>query len=81
VKRVTGTEQIVATSFAGMLADIAWIGHYDSIGQYDMFRSKVITDSQYVAALKIYVTVPGNAFSQWTAAPCSTGSPGAMFPP
>jgi len=32
VKRVTGKEQIVATSFAGMLADIAWIGHYDSVG-------------------------------------------------
>jgi hypothetical protein len=52
VKRVTGKEQVVATSFAGMLADIAWIGQYDSVGQYDEFRSKVIKDGEYVGALK-----------------------------
>jgi len=51
VKRVTGKEQIVATSFAGMLADIAWIGHYDSVGQYDEFRTKVIAD-HYIEAHK-----------------------------
>src|SRR6516162_8132968 len=38
VKRVTGKEQFVCTSFGGMLADIAWIGHYDSVGQYDEMR-------------------------------------------
>ena len=32
VKRVTGKEQFVCTSFGGMLADIAWIGQYDSVG-------------------------------------------------
>jgi hypothetical protein len=52
VKRVTGKEQVVATSFAGMLADIAWIGQYDSVGQYDEFRTKVISDQAYVGALK-----------------------------
>jgi hypothetical protein len=52
VKRVTGKEQVIATSFAGMLADIAWIGHYDSVGQYDEARTKVITDHQYIDALK-----------------------------
>ena len=52
VKRVTGKEQVVATSFAGMLADIAWIGQYDSVGQYDEFRTKVIADRDYVGALK-----------------------------
>jgi hypothetical protein len=38
-KRVTGKEQIIATSFAGMLADIAWIGQYNSVGQYDGLRT------------------------------------------
>ena len=52
VKRVTGKEQIVATSFAGMLADIAWIGHYNTVGQYDEFRTKVMADHQYIEALK-----------------------------
>jgi len=52
VKRVTGKEQVVATSFAGMLADIAWIGQYDSVGQYDEFRTQVIADRDYVGALK-----------------------------
>ena len=52
VKRVTGKEQIVATSFVGMLADIAWIGHHDSVGQYDEFRTKVIADHQYIEALQ-----------------------------
>jgi hypothetical protein len=35
-----------------MLADIAWIGHYDSVGQYDESRTKVINDHQYIDALK-----------------------------
>jgi hypothetical protein len=52
VKRITGKEQTIATSFAGMLADIAWIGYYDSVGQYDEFRTKVINDHQYIDALK-----------------------------
>jgi hypothetical protein len=52
VKRVTGKEQVVATSFAGMLADIAWIGQYDSVGQYDEFRTKVLNDGGYISALK-----------------------------
>ena len=29
--RVTGKEQFVCTSFGGMLAEIAWIGQYDSV--------------------------------------------------
>jgi hypothetical protein len=52
VQRVTGKQQVVATSFAGMLADIAWIGQYDSVGQYDEFRTKVIADRDYAGALK-----------------------------
>src|SRR6516225_4980785 len=52
VKRVTGKEQSVCTSFGGMLADIAWIGQYDSVGQYDEFRTQVIADRDYVGALK-----------------------------
>src|SRR5262245_17441139 len=41
VKRVTGKEQFVCTSFGGMLA---WIGQYDSVGQYDEMRTKVVSD-------------------------------------
>jgi hypothetical protein len=35
-----------------MLADIAWIGHYDSVAQYDEMRTKVLNDGDYHAALK-----------------------------
>jgi hypothetical protein len=52
VKRVTGHEQIVCSSFAGMLADIAWIGQYESVGQYDELRTKVLADNAYLEALK-----------------------------
>jgi hypothetical protein len=52
VKRVTGKEQFVCTSFGGMLADIAWIGQYDSVGQYDEMRTKVVRDGEYRTVLK-----------------------------
>ena len=52
VKHVTGKEQFVCSSFGGMLAEIAWIGQYDSVGQYDEMRTKVLGDSEYRAALK-----------------------------
>src|SRR6516165_2159045 len=52
VKRVTGKEQIVCSSFGGMLAEIAWIGQYDSVGQYDEMRTNVLGDGEYRAALK-----------------------------
>ena len=54
VERATGKKQIVCTAFAGLLADIAWIsqfyrtlpsgGHYDGVGEYDVLRTKVISD-------------------------------------
>ena len=52
VKRVTGKEQFVCTSFGGMLSDIAWIGHYDSVGQYDEMRTKVVSDGEYRTVVK-----------------------------
>ena len=52
VKRVTGKEQIVCSSFGGMLAEIAWIAQYDSVGQYDEMRTKVLSDGDYRTALK-----------------------------
>ena len=52
VKRITGTEQIVCSSFGGMLAEIAWIGRYDSVGQYDEMRTKVLGDGEYRLRLK-----------------------------
>lgn len=52
VKDVTGKEQFVCSSFGGMLAEIAWIGQYDSVGQYDELRTKVVRDGKYRAALK-----------------------------
>jgi hypothetical protein len=52
VKRVTGKEQFVCTSFGGMLAEIAWIGQYDSVGQYDEMRTKVVSDGEYRTVLK-----------------------------
>src|SRR5215469_651926 len=52
VKRVTGKEQIVCSSFGGMLAEIAWIGQYDSVGQYDEMRTKILIDGDYRTALK-----------------------------
>jgi hypothetical protein len=52
VKRVTGKEQFVCTTFGGMLAEIAWIGQYDSVGQYDGMRTKVVSDTEYRTILK-----------------------------
>jgi hypothetical protein len=52
VKRVTGKDQFVCTSFGGMLADIAWIGQYDSVGRYDEMRTKVVSNGEYRTALK-----------------------------
>ena len=52
VKRVTGKEQIVCSSFGGMLTEIAWIGQYDSVGQYDEMRTKILSDGDYRTALK-----------------------------
>ena len=52
VKRLTGKEQFVCTSFGGMLADIAWIGQYDIVGQYDEMRTKVVSEAEYRTALK-----------------------------
>jgi hypothetical protein len=52
VKRVTGKEQNVCSSFGGMLAEIAWIGQYDSVGQYDEMRTKILSDANYRTALK-----------------------------
>ena len=52
VKRVSGKEQIVCSSFGGMLTEIAWIGQYDSVGQYDEMRTKILSDGDYRTALK-----------------------------
>jgi hypothetical protein len=52
IRRITGKDQVVATAFAGMLAEIAWIGHYDSVAQYDELRTKVLADGNYMEALK-----------------------------
>ena len=52
VKRVTGKEQFVCSSCGGMLAEIAWIGQYDSVGQYDEMRTKILSDGDYRTALK-----------------------------
>ena len=47
---MTDREQFVCSSFGGMLAEIAWIGQYDSVGQYDEMRTKVLGDGE--SALK-----------------------------
>jgi hypothetical protein len=52
VKRATGKEQIVCTAFAGLLSDLAWIGQYDSVAEYDELRTKVVSDPDYAAAAK-----------------------------
>jgi hypothetical protein len=52
VRRTTGKEQTVCTAFAGLLSDIAWIGRYDDVGEYDALRTKVTSDHDYVAVAK-----------------------------
>lgn len=52
VKRITGKEQIVSTAFAGLLSEIAWIGRYQSVAQYDEPRTKVLSDQEYIDMLK-----------------------------
>jgi len=66
VKRVTGRDQFVATAFAGMLSEIAWIAQYDSIAQYDDLRTRVLNDPEYIAALRQArdLFVPGSVRDQ-----------------
>lgn len=66
VKRVTGRDQFVATAFAGMLSEIAWIAQYDSVAQYDELRTKVMNDPEYIDALKKArdLFVPGSVRDQ-----------------
>jgi hypothetical protein len=52
VKRATGKEQIVCTSFAGLLSDIAWIGQYDSVAEYDELPTRVLSHHDYAATAK-----------------------------
>jgi len=62
VKRVTGKEQVVATAFAGLLSDIAWIAQYNNIAEFDDLRTKVAADDHYIDALKKarHLFVPGS---------------------
>jgi hypothetical protein len=52
IKRATGKEQLVCTAFAGLLSDVAWIAHYDSVAQYDELRTKVLADDKFIDTLK-----------------------------
>ena len=66
IKRITGKEQLVGTAFAGLLSDVAWIAHYDSVAQYDEMRTKVLADDKYIDALKKSrnLFVPGSGRDQ-----------------
>jgi hypothetical protein len=66
LKRETGKDQLVCTAFAGLLAEIAWIGQYDSVAQYDEMRSKVIANREYIETVKKarQMFVPGSERDQ-----------------
>jgi hypothetical protein len=61
VKRVTGADFTVNTSFGGSFSEIAFIAHYDSLAQMEAANDKVMADAEIRAHLKKWenMLVPG----------------------
>ena len=51
VKRVTGKDLALCTSFGGAIGALAWIGHYDSMAQIEDTLAKLMADREYLAAI------------------------------
>jgi hypothetical protein len=61
VKRVTGTDVAVATSFGGSYSEVAWISHADNLADMEEANNKLMADAEFRAQLKKWenMVVPG----------------------
>ncbi len=67
VKRVTGKDLALCTSFGGAIGALAWIGHYDSMAQIEDMLAKLMADREYLAAIGKagQLAVPGSGHDQF----------------
>ena len=67
VKRVSGVELRVGVGFGGSIAELAWVGTYDSLSHFEDMIAKSTADAEYralVQRLAPYV-VPGTGRDQF----------------
>ncbi len=50
-KRVTGKELAFCAAFGGTLGELAWIGQFDSVAQFEGLLPKLMADREYATAL------------------------------
>ena len=48
VKRITGKDVAVCAGVGGPISEIAWIAHYDSMGQAEEVFGKLMADREYM---------------------------------
>ena len=67
VKRATGKDVTLCTSFGGAIGGIAWIAQYDSMHQAEEVLSKLTADREYMTALPKaqQLFVPGSGHDQF----------------
>jgi hypothetical protein len=67
VRRVGGTDIKVATAFGGNVAELAWIGTYDTLSQFEDILTKAMADAEYRALLKKLepILIPGSGRDQF----------------
>jgi hypothetical protein len=67
VKRATGKDITLCTSFGGAIGGVAWIVQYDNMGQAEEFLMKLLGDHDYVTALATaqQLFVPGSGHDQF----------------
>ena len=67
VKRVTGKDLALCTSFGGAIGALAWIGNYDSMAQIEDTLAKLMADREYLAAIGKagQLAVPGSGHDQF----------------
>lgn len=67
VKRVTGRELHVAAAFGGNIAELAWVGTYDSLAQFEDMIAKATADAEYRALVQKVapIIVPGTGRDQF----------------
>ena len=61
VKRVTGKDLAVSAAVGGVVGEIAWIAHYDSLAQLDEGNAKIMADAEVRSMVKKLegLVVPG----------------------
>jgi hypothetical protein len=66
VKRLTGKDIAVSGAVGGVVGEIALIGHYDSLAQFEEATAKIMADAEFRLTVKKFkgLVVPGTARDQ-----------------